>query len=58
VAVEKILLPLDADGGSAHTPWHRGEGSTGTCRGAVSCACDWRSWPAGERGCRGSQDRV
>ena len=35
VAAEKILLPLDADGGSAHTPWHRVRGSTGTCRGAV-----------------------
>ena len=32
---KKILLPLDADGGSAHTPWHRVKGSTGTCRGAV-----------------------
>jgi Phage integrase family len=37
VAAEKILLPLEADGGSAHTPWHRVRGSTGTCRGAVSC---------------------
>ena len=35
VAAEKILLPLEADGGSAHTPWHRVRGSTGTCRGAV-----------------------
>lgn len=37
VAAEKILVPLDADGGSAHTPWHRVRGSTGTGRGAVSC---------------------
>ena len=37
MAAEKILLPLDADGGSAHTPWHRGEGSTSTCRGGGSC---------------------
>ena len=32
VAAEKILLPLDADGGSAHTAWHRVRGSAGTCR--------------------------
>jgi excisionase family DNA binding protein len=58
VAAEKILLPLDADGGSAHTPWHRVRGSP--VHAVVPCrvACDWRSWPAGERGCRGSQDRV
>jgi len=37
VAAEKILPPLDADGSSAHTPWHRVRGSTGTCRGAASC---------------------
>jgi len=50
VAAEKILLPLDADGGSAHTPWHRVRGSTGTCRGAVSCdlrlalLAGWWAW--------------
>ena len=47
---EKILLPLDADGGLAHTPWHRVRGSTGTCRGAVSCdlrlalLAGWWAW--------------
>jgi len=50
VAAEKILLPLDADGGSAHTPWHRVRGSTGTCRGAVlsglwlALLAGWWTW--------------
>lgn len=58
VAAEKILLLLDADGGSAHTPWHRVRGSTGTCRGVGSCDLRLGSWPAGGRGCRGSQDQA
>jgi hypothetical protein len=50
VAAENILLPLDADGGSAHTPWHRVRGSTGTCRGAVlsglwlALLAGWWTW--------------
>src|SRR5215208_532955 len=58
VAAEKILLPLDADGGSAHTPWHPVR--VPPVPAVVPCGpvCDWRSWPAGGRGCRGSQDGV
>jgi len=46
VAAEKILPPLDADGGSAHTPrigWGVPPVHAVVPRRVI---CDWRSWPA------------
>jgi len=58
VAAEKILLPLTPTVARRTLP---GMGwGVPSVHAVVPCRviCDWRSWPTGGRGCRGSQDQA